>query len=138
MIYEICEPCRSHVTYDDGTTEQVRVWFCYDPADPHACHVEFTDLDQTQRVGWVFARELLAAGLHRPVGIGDVQVQPLAGDHQILLRLNGNEGVSTVMIPRSVVARFVDRAYRMVPEEYAAMGRQVTAAITRILATATT
>ena len=43
----------------------------YDTADPYAVHATFhTGAEET--VEWVFARDLLAEGLHRPTGTGDV------------------------------------------------------------------
>ena len=47
----------------------------YDTADPYAVHATFhTGAEET--VEWVFARDLLAEGLHRPTGTGDVRVWP--------------------------------------------------------------
>src|ERR1044072_6700001 len=47
----------------------------YDPADPYAVHATFhTGAEET--VEWVFARDLLAEGLHRPTGTGDVRGWP--------------------------------------------------------------
>ena len=49
----------------------------YDTADPYAVHATFhTGAEET--VEWVFARDLLAEGLHRPTGTGDVRVWPVA------------------------------------------------------------
>lgn len=50
------------------------VELCYDPADPFAVHATFRAPDGS--VEWVFARDLLADGLERPVGVGDVRVWP--------------------------------------------------------------
>jgi Streptomyces sporulation and cell division protein, SsgA len=83
----------------------------YDPADPYACHLILTE-DNT----WVFARDLLADGLHGAlgyVGCGDVRVQTT--EHHVWLTLiSGGEQVACY-VPRRDVARFVAVAYRLVP-----------------------
>ena len=47
----------------------------YDLADPYAVHATFRT-GQGDGVSWVFARELLTLGVHRPAGDGDVRVWP--------------------------------------------------------------
>src|ERR671933_682397 len=50
----------------------------YDTADPYAVHATFhTGAEET--VEWVFARDLLAEGLHRPTGTGPPPLRSRSG-----------------------------------------------------------
>lgn len=65
----------------------------YDTADPYAVHATFhTGAEET--VEWVFARDLLAEGLHRPTGTGDVRVWPSRSQGQgvVCIALSSPEG----------------------------------------------
>lgn len=58
-----------------GDTVPLLGRFTYDPADPYAVRAQFF----TRHAGlpsWCFDRQMLAEGLHRPVGEGDVTFRP--------------------------------------------------------------
>ncbi len=52
---------------------------CYSADDPYAIRMAF-HVGADEPVEWIFARELLSAGLRGPAGEGDVQVWPSEQD----------------------------------------------------------
>lgn len=109
----------------------------YDPADPWAVTVVFTDpwVNDGAVPMWWFARELLAAGLHRPAGMGDVQLWPA---YDILLpvvvmRLSSPDGESVLTVQSADVERFLARTYAWVPAGDEARFVDVDAAVARLL-----
>jgi hypothetical protein len=88
----------------------------YDTADPYAVHAAFhTGAEDT--VDWVFARELLAEGIHRPSGIGDVQVWPARshGLDVVCIALTSEEGEALLHAPARVLESFLKRTDAAVP-----------------------
>ncbi|MGW4804838.1 SsgA family sporulation/cell division regulator [Kitasatospora sp. NPDC004272] len=75
-----------------------------DPADRPADGVE-----------WVFARQLLAAGLDLPSGEGDVHVRPALGQRTVV-ELRSPEGVALLQFDRTELRRFLWHSYLVVPE----------------------
>src|ERR1700759_3868137 len=72
----------------------------YDTADPYAVHATLpTAAEET--VEWVFARDLLAEGLHRPTGTGDVRVWPSRSHGQgvVCIALSSPEGEALLEAP---------------------------------------
>ena len=65
----------------------------YDSADPYAVHATF-HTGARETVDWVFARDLLAEGLRRPTGCGDVRVWPSRNRGQgiVCIALSSPEG----------------------------------------------
>ena len=116
------KPVRAVVTMrllaPDATGIPVRCVVRYEPADPYAVHLVFhTDALDGEAVHWSFARELLAAGLAEPTGVGDVRIWPwttLAGD-SVALALSSPDGQAVLEAPREPMARFLDAAYAAVP-----------------------
>ncbi|MER6115805.1 SsgA family sporulation/cell division regulator [Streptomyces sp. NPDC001743] len=88
----------------------------YDATDPYAVHLSL-GVPAAEAVVWVFARELLAEGLRRPAGLGDVLVFPrhrcLPDTMRIVLRTPA--GAALVELPASEVARFRRDADALVP-----------------------
>ncbi|MEV5645459.1 SsgA family sporulation/cell division regulator [Streptomyces flaveolus] len=68
-------------------------------------------------VTWVFARELLAEGLRRPTGSGDVLVLPRYGQnpHSIRIVLSNCAGTALVDLAAMEVASFVRETFAVVP-----------------------
>lgn len=64
---------RQHIS--PGTTVPVRTRFRYDPADAFAVRLDFA-YGHASAATWVLARELLAEGLYRTSGEGDVLLRP--------------------------------------------------------------
>ncbi|MGH3309810.1 MAG: SsgA family sporulation/cell division regulator [Streptomyces sp.] len=88
----------------------------YDGADPLAVRIVFpaaASLDGAE-VAWVFARDLLQAGLRRPAGEGDVHVWPRGGAH-VVIELVTQEGVAVVEFESADLRRFLVRSYDAVP-----------------------
>jgi len=92
----------------------------YDSVDPYA--VQATFRTGGQGVDWVFARELIAAGVNRPVGQGDVRVWPSTDpdDEVVYLALSSPDGKALREAPAAVLRVFVARTALIVPpgEEY--------------------
>lgn len=107
MPARVANPCHG----DDGTAT---VSLAYDPADPYA--VTMTIYGYDVEIEWRFARELLAAGLVRPAGYGDVTVWPGNGyDVEIGIVLTSPDGQCLVELPRVKVTRFLHRTDDVVP-----------------------
>jgi hypothetical protein len=87
----------------------------YDPVDPYAVHATFRAPDGA--VEWVFARELLADGLERPVGDGDVRVWPAwrAGSDVVCIALVSPDGHALLEAPAWALEDFVSRMHAVVP-----------------------
>jgi hypothetical protein len=96
----------------------------YRATDPLAVRMAFPaeySLDEPTRpatgseVLWTFARELLAAGLDAPAGIGDVHVRPARGS-RTMVELRAAEGVALLSFETAGLRRFLWSSYRVVPE----------------------
>lgn len=88
----------------------------YDPADPFAVRMAFpapATLEGTA-VLWEFSRELLAAGMDTPAGLGDVRVRPFGYDRTVL-EFHAAEGIAMVHVRTDEVRRFLRRAQELVP-----------------------
>ncbi|WP_327239524.1 SsgA family sporulation/cell division regulator [Streptomyces sp. NBC_01318] len=89
----------------------------YDMADPYAIRLSL-GAPTKRPVDWVFARELVTEGLHRPTGSGDVLVIPRHRGHLHFLRvvLRNLAGTAVVDIAVREVAAFLRPTFAMVPE----------------------
>ena len=89
----------------------------YDPSDPYAVTATFRT-GQGEGVSWVFARELLAVGLHRPIGDGDVQVSPghRGGERVAEISLRSPDGSALLHAPANDLVVFLGRTYTTVPD----------------------
>jgi hypothetical protein len=83
----------------------------YNVADPWAVTLHLDG----QR--WIFARDLLHAGLTEPAGDGDVQITPDTGGHPGLLNvlLSSPSGAARLPMARDTVTSLLDAAYALVP-----------------------
>jgi len=86
----------------------------YTTSDPYAVTLAIRIAGLDEPVEWIFARELLAAGLKRSEGIGDVEVSP-RGAGTICIRLSSPFGDASFETSAVRIASFVMRAYAMVP-----------------------
>ncbi|GEC03249.1 sporulation protein SsgA [Streptomyces spinoverrucosus] len=114
FVEQECE-MRLVVTPDSSVGVATRLW--YSPHDPCAVHIDF-DAGADTPVTWVFARELLARGTVRPSGHGDVRIWPThEGQRRVLcLALSSPSGQALLHAPLSVVDRWLQRTYEMVPD----------------------
>ncbi len=85
--------------------------------DPYAIRMAF-HVGTDEPVEWIFARELLAAGLTQPAGEGDVKVWPGSADgHEILnLSLSSPFGQAHFEAPVQPAADFLRRTYALIAE----------------------
>lgn len=65
-------------------------------------------------VTWVFARDLLAAGLVAPSGDGDVHIRP-NGPGRAVLEFHALAGTAMVRMDADQLRRFLRRSYLLVP-----------------------
>lgn len=89
----------------------------YSGQDPLAVEALFDD-GSPHPIRWVFARDLLAAGLDRRTGDGDVVVWPTqdAQDRPAVhLRLRSPNGDALLEAPVDAVAAFLAETARLVP-----------------------
>jgi hypothetical protein len=88
----------------------------YSAGDPYAILMAF-HVGAEDPVEWIFSRDLLAQGLHRPAGEGDVQVWP-GDDHGLgvlNIALSSPFGQAHFEAPRSAVADFLNRTFGIIP-----------------------
>lgn len=96
--------------------ESVPATLRYDREDPFAVRMAFPPPATLEgnEVSWAFSRELLAAGVDAPAGLGDVRVRPFGYDRTVL-EFHAPEGIAMVHIRTSELRRFLKRAQVMVP-----------------------
>ena len=90
----------------------------FDPADPIAISLTVR-MAGDQIVEWTFARDLLAAGGDRSVGVGDVRVRPSAGVKRpvLAITLTSPAGHAELELPPQRVDSFVRQTYAAIPSE---------------------
>ena len=95
----------------DGTVS-LPVVLDYDVKDPFAVHATFRT-GQGEGVSWVFARDLLTLGIHRPSGDGDVRVWPSwsAGSEVVFIGLTSPDGEALLQAPTRELVDFLGRTY---------------------------
>jgi hypothetical protein len=128
-----------HLVVPEGSSLPVPASLRYEPADPYAVHVVFHagSADTGGEVSWSFARQLLAEGMCEPTGIGDVRVWPWPGPGgpAVALALTSPDGHALFQVPRSALARFLDRTYSEVPAGAESHHLDVDAALAALLGT---
>jgi hypothetical protein len=88
----------------------------YTSDDPYALRMAF-HVGTDEPVEWIFARDLLAAGMTALSGEGDVQAWPSAEDGQAGLHivLSSPFGRAHFVAPRAAIAEFLRRSYEAIP-----------------------
>ncbi|NQU36531.1 MAG: SsgA family sporulation/cell division regulator [Actinobacteria bacterium] len=68
-------------------------------------------------VNWVFARDLIAEGLRKPAGDGDIAMWPSKTDGRdvLCISLSSPSGQALMEAPRDVIDEFMARSYNVVP-----------------------
>lgn len=103
---------------------RLRVVLSYRPEDPLAVRMafpaEFSLDDPAERRGsedivWIFARQLLSAGIELPAGVGDVHVRPAVG-RRTMVELRAPEGTALLQFDTADLRRFLWRSRLLVPE----------------------
>ncbi|MGW2033306.1 SsgA family sporulation/cell division regulator [Streptomyces spinosus] len=105
-----------HVTVADELPIPVPAELRYSAADPYAVRLSL-GAPSALCVEWVFARSLLAQGLRRPAGAGDVVVYPRhqgrPGSIRVLLRTRA--GSALLELASASVTAFLHRTEVLVP-----------------------
>ncbi|GED83554.1 SsgA family sporulation/cell division regulator [Streptomyces sp. 6-11-2] len=88
----------------------------YDRRDPFAVRMTFPAPATLEGVDvcWLFARDLLAAGLREPEGDGDVRVRPYGFDRTVL-EFHAPEGAAVVHVHSREIRRFLEATSELVP-----------------------
>jgi hypothetical protein len=98
-----------------GEPYPVAVELGYSSSDPYAVSAVFRA--GVSSATWLFARDLLADGLLRPSGEGDIRLRPCL-DHQghavVMIELSSDSGTALMQLPTRDVAAFVDRMHATV------------------------
>ncbi|MCX5403099.1 SsgA family sporulation/cell division regulator [Streptomyces sp. NBC_00335] len=93
--------------------------FAYDGGDPYVVQAEFLDGDNVL-ARWHFDRQMLAEGLHRPVGEGDVAFRPDKGSGRDELRVEligmsaDQQDNAVVLVDALALRNFLDDTYAVV------------------------
>ena len=101
------------------TTVPLTASFLYCGEDPYAVRIAFREVDQP--VEWIFARDLLAAGIQAREGRGDVSVWPSAGSEGgapgsvLNIELSSPFGQAQLQAQAAEIADFLRRTYQIVP-----------------------
>ena len=96
----------------DATAARIPILLAWSSNDPLVVVCEFPE----ERVSWIIGRDLLAAGLDAPAGLGDVAVLPdLLDPERLELILSSPYGRVGLLLPRTELAAFL-RATREPPE----------------------
>ena len=93
---------------------RVTTTFSYDTTEPYTVTIHFACDDCVCDNRWYFGRDLLAAGLDHPAGIGDVRILPVGQTVGIVFN-NGTE-MALVEAPRHVLTRFLRDIRLTVPD----------------------
>lgn len=106
-----------HLLGADGAMLALDAELRYTATDPLAVEALFDD-DSPEPIRWVFARDLLAAGLDRRTGEGDVVVWPTHdadGRPAVHLRLRSPDGDALLEGSAVALAEFLAATWRLVP-----------------------
>ena len=118
----------------EGLSTPIDAEFEYNPADPYAVSILFTD--EPVPVRWTFARELLIEGFYEPTGDGDVHVWPCLnteGAAVVILELSSPSGEVLVQISSRALSEFIHQMVAMVPQGTEETLVDVDAEIARLL-----
>lgn len=100
---------------DPTPGQPLDVTLTYDPADPLAVRILFSDPASGEGQPWVVERRLLAVGTLGLVGPGDVQVYPYSAPAGVGLDLTGPAGTVSLWLPLAPVEHLLARSYLAVP-----------------------
>ncbi|MFJ8044956.1 SsgA family sporulation/cell division regulator [Kitasatospora sp. NPDC096147] len=117
----------------------VRARLGYRTEDPYAVHVTF-HVQSASPVSWYFARELLAEGVYRATGNGDVRVWPttVGGRGLLTLMLRSLEGDVLLQASAETVADWVRQTEELVPPGTERVHEQVDRVLRELLADGST
>lgn len=98
-----------------GRPELVSADLCYDSSDPYAVRLSLHACEH-RTVDWVFARDLLDAGVRGRAGLGDVTAEPISAcnDKFVRITLRTNGAVFYAQLPARAVSSFIRRTHAIV------------------------
>lgn len=99
-----------------GGSTPVRSRWTYRASEPFTVTAAF-QTDRDRWVEWIFARDLLVAGLIGPTGEGDVRLSPehAEGRQSIILEIESPEGHAILEMEYEAVERFLTATAKIVP-----------------------
>lgn len=106
-----------HLLSTEGDVLPLNAELHYAAEDPLAVEAYFDD-GSSNPVRWVFARELLAAGMKELTGDGDVVIWPTIdaeGEVAVQMRLNSPHGDALLEASAAELDEFLAATWRMVP-----------------------
>jgi hypothetical protein len=91
----------------------------YDPSDPFAVSLAI-GVECGEPVVWIFARDLLAAGLGAPSGEGDITIEPdhlasLDGADRMIRITLATDCLATMVADADKVTEFLLETYALIP-----------------------
>jgi hypothetical protein len=118
----------------DADAVPLPVTLRYSATDPYAVRAVFSG--DGMEVEWVFARDLLRAGLSTPTGDGDVHVWPSwgTGKELLMISLTSPDGQAVLEASAEDVRRFLDRTTLVVQYGDESQHLDLDAALARLLA----
>jgi hypothetical protein len=125
-----------HLLSADGRVLPLTAILHYDASDPLAVTVLFND-GGDEPVRWVFARDLLEAGLDQSAGEGDVLIWPTRdgeGGQAIHVRLRSPHGDALLEASADELKRFLHATHRLVSPGTEHRHLDLEGAITALLA----
>jgi len=130
----ITEQMRLEFVDTEGLSTPLDAEFEYNPADPYAVSILFSD--EPTPVRWTFARELLVEGFYEPTGDGDVHVWPCLnteGAAVVILELSSPSGEVLVQVGSRALSAFIHQMVAMVPSGSEAQHVDIDAEIAQLL-----
>ncbi|MEV0183227.1 SsgA family sporulation/cell division regulator [Streptomyces sp. NPDC050625] len=108
--------CIMQLVVPPGQIVPVPTRLSYRSWDPYSVHITFS-VEGHESIRWVFARDLLAEGMVRPSGLGDVRIWPGNAEQSglLCLQLFSPEGQALLTVPVDVVTPWLGRTYHLVP-----------------------
>lgn len=118
----------------DADSVPLPVTLRYSATDPYAVRAVFSG--DGMEVEWVFARELLRAGLTTPTGEGDVHVWPSwgTGRQLLMISLTSPDGQAVLEASADDVRRFLERTALVVPDGEESLHLDLDGELARLLA----
>ncbi|MFG3282749.1 SsgA family sporulation/cell division regulator [Streptomyces sp. NPDC048111] len=95
---------------------RIPVELAYEATDPYAVRMTF-HLPGDAPVTWAFGRELLLDGLNKPIGDGDVRIEPAEPDllSDVHIRLRVGADAALFRAGAAPLVAFLDRTDKLVP-----------------------
>lgn len=110
----VTTPLTLFVSADTGDAE-IAAELRYDPNDPLAVSLVI-GVESAEPVVWIFGRDLLADGVSRASGVGDITVEPACDPDRRDVRITlATNCLATMIAPRDKVVEFLVDSFTAVP-----------------------